>query len=204
MRRAAALLIAGFCGFAAAQNRSPSEGATALVRAMRLDELAATIANEHAERKATKGRSTRKPPGCLITLRAANLTDDLALAVADYLSVAEIESAATFYATSAGAKVTDHTFRQVEHQLAGGTDILPAPATTPEEDATFDAFAKTAAGKKFVENGFLLNTSQVEGVISTGVKRALARCRSTDDASSRGEIVPRKQESPLEREPQSD
>jgi hypothetical protein len=204
MKRLATLLFIAICGFAAAEVQSPSQSATALVRAMRLDELAATIANEHAHRKATKGRTTRKPPGCLVTLRPASLTDDLARAVADLLSPVEIESAATFYATSAGAKVTDHTFRQVEYQLAGGTDTLPPPATTPEEDFTFDAFAKTAAGKRFVENGFLLNTSQVEGVISTGVRNALVRCRPTDDASSRGEIVPRKQESPLEREPQSD
>ena len=204
MKRLTTLLFAGFCVFAAAESRPATEGAADLVRAMRLDELTAHIANEQAQRSAAKGRPRRKPQSCVLTLRPTNLTNDLVRVIADYLSPAEIETAAAFYATSAGAKVVDHTFRQVEHQLGGGSGIPPPPATTPEEDVTFDAFAKTTAGKKFVDNGFLLNTPQVEGVISSGVKNALARCRSAVDASSPREIIPQQKESPLEREPQSD
>ena len=204
MNRLATLLLAGFGAIAAAQTPAPSPpSAFDLVRAMRLDELAAEIANDRSHRIVAKGRGGRKAPRCVTKVSGSNLTDDLARALAGYLSPAEIASAANFYATSAGTKVVEHTFRQVQHQLAGSAGEPPAPATTPDEDLAFDAFANTDAGRKFVDNGFLLNTPQVDGVISAGVSAALARCRTSDTAGPR-DIVPAQKENPLEREPQSD
>ncbi len=202
MTRLAASILGALCTVAGAGS-PPAEPAEALVRSMRLDEFAARIANFEARAAVQGTRASSRKSDCIVPIAPAKLADDLSRAVPKMLSREEIAAANAFYATSMGAKVVEHTFLQIEHQLAGAGEEPPQPPTTPEEAEILQAFAQTSAWRKLVEGGFLLNTPPVERVVDGAVRGALVRCRGAVRTTPQ-DIVPKKIESPLEREPQAD
>jgi len=133
----------------AAPAESPSQAET-LVRAMRSDELAVSAAKRAFARGAVDSYADASA-GCLKKVDYKNFTARFSHVVDQVLTVSEIETALTFYQSSAGVKFVEGTFRRLRASL-GEDSWLPKIAGTedisPEERDAISAFASSDLGRK--------------------------------------------------------
>ena len=133
----------------AAPAESPSEAET-LVRAMRSDELAVSAAKRAFASGAVDGYAEASA-GCLKKVDYKNFTARFSRVVEQVLTASEIESALTFYQSTAGVKYVEGTFRRLRASL-GEDSWLPKIAGTEEiseeERDAISAFASSDLGRK--------------------------------------------------------
>jgi hypothetical protein len=134
---------------AAAPAESPSR-AEALVRAMRSDELAVSAAKRAFAAGAIEGYAAASA-GCLKKVDYKNFTQRFAHVVDQVLTPSEIETALTFYQSTAGVKYVEGTFRRLRASL-GEESWLPKitgeEEISAEERDAISAFASSDLGRK--------------------------------------------------------
>ena len=141
------LSLTAAAGAAPAESPSPAE---TLVRAMRSDELAVSAAKRAFASGAVDGYGDASA-GCLKKVDFKNFTARFSRVIDQVLTASEIETALTFYQSSAGVKYVEGTFRRLRASL-GEDSWLPKIAGTedisPEERDAISAFASSDLGRK--------------------------------------------------------
>jgi hypothetical protein len=151
MKTTACLLL--MLSLAATVGAAPAEtpsGAETLVRAMRSDELAVSAAKRAFASGAVEGYADAST-GCLKRVDYKDFTARFSRVIDQVLTPAEIETALTFYQSTAGVKYVEGTFRRLRASL-GEDSWLPKIAGTedisPEERDAISAFASSDLGRK--------------------------------------------------------
>jgi hypothetical protein len=151
MKTLALLMFA--CSFVAAATAAPAVALSrseTLVRAMRSDELAVSGAKRAFANGAVKNYGEASQ-GCLKRIDYKDFTSKFSRVIEQVLSPAEIETALTFYQSSAGVKYVEGTIRRLRASF-GDDSGLPKIAgvediSQPERDA-ISAFASSDLGRK--------------------------------------------------------
>jgi ubiquitin len=129
---------------------SAAAGAETLVRAMRSDELAVSTAKRAFASGAVEGYAGASA-GCLKRVDYRDFTARFSRVVDQVLTPSEIETALTFYQSTAGVKFVEGTFRRLRASL-GEDSWLPKIAgvedISPEERDAISAFASSDLGRK--------------------------------------------------------
>ncbi|MEJ0086266.1 MAG: hypothetical protein WDO72_11315 [Pseudomonadota bacterium] len=126
---------------------SPAE---TLVRAMRSDELAVSAAKRAFASGAVEGYADASA-SCLKRVDYKSFTARFSRVVDQVLTPAEIETALTFYQSSAGVKYVEGTFRRLRASLgedSGLPKIAGVEDISPEERDAISAFASSDLGRK--------------------------------------------------------
>ncbi|MEO8063663.1 MAG: DUF2059 domain-containing protein [Pseudomonadota bacterium] len=133
----------------AAPAESPSRAET-LVRAMRSDELAVSAAKRAFASDAVESYSGAGA-GCLKRVDYKNFTARFSRVVEQVLTPSEIETALTFYQSSAGVKFVEGTFRRLRASLgeeSGLPKIAGVEDISPEDRDAISAYASSDLGRK--------------------------------------------------------
>jgi hypothetical protein len=133
----------------AAPAAEPSR-AEALVRATRSDELAVSAAKRAFASGAVQDYADANA-GCVKRVDYRNFTARFARVFEQVLTPAEIETALTFYQSTAGVKYVEGTFRRLRASLgeeSGLPRISGVEDITPEERDAISAFASSDLGRK--------------------------------------------------------
>jgi hypothetical protein len=141
------LFLAATSGAAPADAPSRSE---TLVRAMRSDELAVSAAKRAFASGAIKDYAEANA-GCLKRVDYKNFTARFSRVVDQVLTPSEIESALTFYQSTAGVKYVEGTFRRLRASLGEESGLPKIPGVediSPEERDAISAFASSDLGRK--------------------------------------------------------
>jgi hypothetical protein len=141
------LTLTFIAGVAQAEEGSRAE---TLVRAMRSDELAVSAAKRAFIGGAVEGYGETNA-GCIKRVDYKNFTAPFSRVVEQVLTASEIETALTFYQSSAGVKYVEGTFRRLRASL-GEDSGLPKVAgvedISSEERDAISAFASSDLGRK--------------------------------------------------------
>jgi hypothetical protein len=143
------VLLALASAASAAPTETPSRAET-LVRAMRSDELAVSAAKRAFASGAVEGYSDANA-GCLKRVDYRNFTTRFSRVVDQVLTPSEIETALTFYQSSAGVKYVEGTFRRLRASLgdeSGLPKIAGVEDISPDERDAISAFASSDLGRK--------------------------------------------------------
>jgi len=144
------LLILSLTAIAGAAPAEAPSSAETLVRAMRSDELAVSAAKRAFARGAVEGYADASA-GCLKRVDYKTFTTRFSRVVDQVLTPSEIETALTFYQSSAGVKYVEGTFRRLRASLGEESGLPKIPGVediSPEERDAISAFASSDLGRK--------------------------------------------------------
>lgn len=135
---------------AAVQAADPSES-TALVRAMRSDEIAVAAAKRAFLSGAVEDRYGKSQPSCVRKVPFGDFTAGSARVVESVLNPQEITTALAFFRSDAGKKYVEGLVRRLRSRQGEDSTLPEVPGKediTPEQVAAIGEFSRSELGHK--------------------------------------------------------